>query len=86
MHIPFLRRGLCAVVGGLLAAPVLAHPVAVSEVVITGNPLGREQGLGPVSTLGRQALQERATGSLGETLNGLPGVGSSYLAPTPAVP
>ncbi len=86
MHIPFLRRGLCAVVGGLLAAPVLAQPVAVSEVVITGNPLGREQGLGPVSTLGRQALQERATGSLGETLNGLPGVGSSYFGPNASRP
>ena len=86
MHIPFLRRGLCAVVGGLLAAPVLAQPVAVSEVVITGNPLGREQGLGPVSTMGRQALQERATGSIGETLNGLPGVGSSYFGPNASRP
>jgi iron complex outermembrane receptor protein len=86
MHIHFLRRGLCAVVGGLLAVPVLAQPLAASEVVITGNPLGREQGLGPVSSMARQALQERATGSIGETLNGLPGVGSSYFGPNASRP
>ena len=82
----FLSRGLWAVVGGVFAAPVLAQSSVPSEIVITGNPLGREQGLSPVSVMGRQALQERGTSSLGETLSGLPGVGSSYFGPNASRP
>lgn len=82
----FTPRGLLAVAGGLLAAPVLAQPSAATEVVITGNPLGREQGLSPVSVMGRQALQERSASSLGETLSGLPGVSGSYFGPNASRP
>jgi iron complex outermembrane recepter protein len=55
------RHSLLAVACGLCVAPVLAqsNPDAANEIVITGNPLGRDV-------------------SLGETLNGLPGVSSTY--------
>lgn len=86
MRIPFIRRGLLAMLGGLCAAPVLAQNAAAGEIIITGNPLGREQGLSPVSVMGRQALQERGTSSLGETLSGLPGVSSSYFGPNASRP
>ncbi len=86
MRIALLRHGLCAVVGSLSAVPVLAQSSVPSEIVITGNPLGREQGLGPVSVMSRKDLQERGASSLGESLNGLPGVGSSYFGPNASRP
>ena len=86
MRIPLLRHGLGAVVGGLSVASVLAQSSVPSEIVITGNPLGREQGLGPVSVMSRKDLQERGQSSLGESLTSLPGVGSSYFGPNASRP
>lgn len=86
MRISFVRRGCFAVVSGLCAVPVLALSSEVSEVVITGNPLGRDQGVGPVSVMGRKDLQERGSSSLGESLNSLPGVGSTYFGPNASRP
>ena len=65
--------------------PVLAQGPA-NELVITGNPLQRDQVLSPVSALSGAELRERAQGSLGETLNTLPGVGSSYFGPQASRP
>lgn len=59
---------------------------ALTEVVITGNPLGRDQLAQPVSQLSARDLREQDQGTLGETLNALPGVGSTYLAPKRADP
>lgn len=86
MSFHFSFRSLWLVAGGLFAMPALAQPSEANEVVITGNPLGREQGLSPVSVMGRQALQERSASSLGETLSGLPGVSSSYFGPNASRP
>lgn len=86
MRTTLLCHGLCAVVGSLSAVPVLAQSSVPSEIVITGNPLGREQGLGSVSVMSRKDLQERGQTSLGESLNGLPGVGSSYFGPNASRP
>lgn len=58
-----------------------AVPGASPEIVITGNPLGRDSTTVPVSTLGRADLLERGQSTLGETLNGLPGVSSTYFGP-----
>ncbi len=58
-----------------------AVPGASPEIVITGNPLGRDSTTVPVSTLGRAELLERGQSTLGETLNGLPGVSSTYFGP-----
>ncbi len=61
-------------------------PVVPAEVVITGNPLGRDTTTVPVSTLGRADLLERGQSTLGETLNGLPGVSSTYFGPNASRP
>ncbi len=61
-------------------------PDAPSEIVITGNPLGRDTTTVPVSTLGRTHLLERGQSTLGETLNGLPGVSSTYFGPNASRP
>jgi iron complex outermembrane receptor protein len=59
---------------------------APTEVIITGNPLGREQTGVPASAMGRSDLLERGQSTLGETLNGLPGVSSTYFGPNASRP
>lgn len=56
------------------------------EIIITGNPLGREQTSVPASALGRSDLIERGQTTLGETLSGLPGVSSTYFGPNASRP
>ncbi|PVE43483.1 TonB-dependent receptor [Limnohabitans planktonicus] len=63
-----------------------AAPGVPSEIVITGNPLGRDSTTVPVSTLGRADLLERGQSTLGETLSGLPGVSSTYFGPSASRP
>ena len=50
-------------------------------VVITGNPLQRSEALQPASVLGGDELTLRRAGTLGETLDGLPGVAGSGFGP-----
>jgi iron complex outermembrane receptor protein len=63
-----------------------AAPGVPGEIIITGNPLGRDSTTVPVSTLGRADLLERGQSTLGETLNGLPGVSSTYFGPNASRP
>ncbi|MFZ2972887.1 MAG: TonB-dependent receptor [Ferribacterium limneticum] len=64
------------------------QPVELPPVVVTANPLG--SGLfdlvPPVSVLGGRELSLRRESTLGETLNGLPGVSSSYFGPNAGRP
>ena len=62
------------------SAPAWAQQ-ALPPVVITGNPLGGKEVETPSSVLTGDALVLRRGSSLGETLNGLPGVSSSYFGP-----
>ncbi|WP_423192714.1 TonB-dependent receptor [Cupriavidus sp. H18C2] len=75
------------------AAPVApmaqpASPQTLKEVVVTANPLGSDLNdmVAPVSTLGGDALTVRQASTLGETLNSLPGVTSSYFGPNASRP
>jgi iron complex outermembrane recepter protein len=64
------------------AAPPAAPPIEqLAPVVVTGNPLRGNDLAAPVSVLDGDELVLRRAGSLGETLNGLPGVSSSYFGP-----
>jgi len=72
----------------LLAAAVAASAPAWAQqtqapavVVITGNPLGSGDVATPSSVLSGNGLVLRRGSSLGETLDGLPGVSSSYFGP-----
>ena len=77
-----------AVAMGLLlcTAGASAQNAAVSEVVITGNPLGSEARVTPASSLSGLQLLERGQSTLGETLNQLPGVSSTYFGPNASRP
>ena len=69
------------------AAPQ-TQPQTLKEVVVTANPLGSDlnEMVAPVSTLGGDALTVRQTSTLGETLNGMPGVTSTYFGPNASRP
>ena len=73
---------------GLLViyADASAQNAPDSEVFITGNPLDRDQTTLPANAMGRTDLLERGQSTLGETLNGLPGVSSTYFGPNASRP
>ena len=95
-NLVFQRHALVIALGAAFA-PVLhaqqaaAEPAAAAsappkvttlkEVIVTGNPLRSTELAAPVSVLSGDELVLRRAGSLGETLNGLPGVSSSYFGP-----
>jgi len=69
---------------GVFAPTALAQ--AVQEVLITGNPLSKSQGVNAVSSLSGQSLLQQGQSTLGETLNQLPGVSSTYFGPNASRP
>ena len=69
---------------GMFAPTALAQ--AVQEVVITGNPLSKSQFSSAVSSLSGLSLLEQGQSTLGETLNHLPGVSSTYFGPNASRP
>ena len=71
-----------------LKAQVLQAPGPAAQVIVTGSPLGSslfELAL-PASVLEGDTLRTRAAGTLGETLNSLPGVSSTYFGPNASRP
>lgn len=71
------------------AADASARPVVqLPTVVVTGNPLGSElfNLVTPASVLGGADLLQRRKSTLGETLDGLPGVSSTGFGPNASRP
>ncbi|SEL07439.1 iron complex outermembrane recepter protein [Roseateles sp. YR242] len=54
---------------------------SLQQVVVTGNPLGLRDMVAPVQTLSGDALTLKRGASLGDTLEGMSGVGSTYFGP-----
>ncbi|MEJ7687179.1 MAG: TonB-dependent receptor [Variovorax sp.] len=63
-----------------------AAPPALQEITVTGNPLGAADLIAPTTTLSGDTLLLRSQSTLGETLNGVPGVSSSYFGPNASRP
>ncbi len=63
-----------------------ANPAALEKVIVTGNPLGSSEIASPVSVLAGDALVIKRASTLGETLNGMPGVSSTSFGPNAARP
>ncbi len=86
------RHALAAAVSLVCTSLALAQdpsPPSVTQlppIVVTGNPLRSEQLAVPASVLSGDALLLRRGSSLGETLNGLPGVSASYFGPNASRP
>lgn len=69
-----------------VSAQTAVAGAATSTVVVTGHPLGRDELALPASVLSGEALDRRRAGTLGATLDGLPGVASSGFGPQSARP
>jgi len=94
--LPFRRSALACAVSLAFSsswafaqsAPVAPEPAAsaaratiLAPVIVTGNPLGSSDIASPVSVLTGDELVQRRGTSLGDTLNGMPGVSSTYFGP-----
>lgn len=83
------RSAVCVAV--LSLAVPCAHVFAqtqstLQEVIVTGNPLGATELIAPSAKLSGPELTLRAKSTLGETLDGLPGVSSTYFGPNASRP
>lgn len=91
MHFHFVgarhRWRAVAVAAALAATQAQAQDApTLSEVTVTGNPLGAEQIVAPASTLSGESLLLQRAATLGDTLQELPGVSSSYFGPNAGRP
>lgn len=80
-----------AIVAALSTPVMAAEPstqVNLDEVPVTGNPLGvaSDDMVVPVSVIGGRELSLRRQGTLGETLNGIPGVTATQFGPNASRP
>lgn len=89
--IAFKQKSLSVMVGCLLSHAVLAdtsHTIQIDNIPVTGNPLGvgSDELVVPVSVLNGRELSLRREGTLGETLNGIPGVTATQFGPNASRP
>ena len=71
--------------GGPLAQAQTAAP-SLTEITVTGNPLGAAELIAPATQYSGQGLLLRSKTTLGETLDGTPGVSSTYFGPNASRP
>lgn len=91
MNISFPRHAralACAsLLGSLAWVPAArAQSTSLQEVTVTGNPLGNAEVSVPVTRLEGDELVQRAGTTLGETLDGTPGVAATYFGPNASRP
>lgn len=93
-------RKRCSASSALAAAlmPLVSHsqtppdavggrvPARLDEIVVTGNPLRDKDFIAPVVVLKDEELLVRRAGTLGDTLNGLPGVSATHFGPNASRP
>lgn len=72
-----------ALLAGSLQLPLHAQ---TTTVIVTGNPLGRDNLAQPASSLSGDALMLRRAATLGDTLDGLPGASGSGFGPNSSRP
>ena len=81
----FLLSASLAAAAAAQTAPAAAasapRTTTLAPVLITGNPLGSAAIAAPATVLSGDELTLRRGSSLGETLDGLPGVAASYFGP-----
>lgn len=99
MNPPFFRsavaaavapRALCAAIASLCALgstlQAQAQTPTLKDITITGNPLGATDLIAPAAQYSGAGLLLRSKTTLGETLDGVPGVSSSYFGPNASRP
>ena len=90
--INFRRHAIGIAVLSFVSCAAWAQPAtdpaapALREVTVTGNPLGAAELIAPTQSLSGDALLLRSQGTLGQTLDGMPGVSSTYFGPNASRP
>jgi iron complex outermembrane receptor protein len=84
----FRCSAVCAAVLtlGHAAAQTPASPATLAEITVTGNPLGAADLIAPAVSYSGPTLLLRQGTTLGETLDGTPGVSSTYFGPNASRP
>ncbi|NKE65259.1 TonB-dependent receptor [Ramlibacter sp. RBP-2] len=85
MSTNFVRAAIGAAAVAACGGSALAQS-ALPPVTITGNPLGGSDLVAPAAQLSGTGLTVRSQSTLGETLNQLPGVSSTYFGPNASRP
>lgn len=85
------RKSLPIIIGCMLSHAALAddaNAIHLDSIPVTGNPLGvaSDELVVPVSVLNGRELSLRREGTLGETLNGIPGVTATQFGPNASRP
>ena len=89
MQIIFSRSASALAVlalGALYAQPAAAQTPQLKDVIVTGNPLGASDLIAPSAQYSGDGLLLRSKTTLGETLDGTPGVSSTYFGPNASRP
>ena len=87
----FARKPIALALASIFIQPVFADEATqlnLAPVAVTGNPLGvgSDELVVPVSVLNGRELSLRREGTLGETLNGIPGVTATQFGPNASRP
>jgi iron complex outermembrane receptor protein len=85
MNPHFSRSALGAAAFALCSGALAQTNPSLSEVTVTGNPLGTELVV-PATRFSGTGLLLRSQSTLGETLNNTPGVSSTYFGPNASRP
>ena len=84
----FMRTAFSAAAIATLLIPFAHAQQTLEPVVVSANPLGADINdlITPVSVLRGDQLSQKQSSTLGQTLNGLPGVGSTDFGPNSSRP
>lgn len=72
--------------GGMLTIELRAKTVKGEDVIVTSSPIGKNIQYQPAQALNAEMLQQKAAPSLGEMLDGIPGVTTRSFGSAPARP
>ena len=89
MQIIFSRSAVTLAVltlSALYGQSAVAQTPQLKEITITGNPLGASDFIAPSAQYSGDGLLLRSKSTLGETLDGTPGVSSTYFGPNASRP
>lgn len=91
VHTAFALKPLLFFITALFAAPAIAADstaIDLASVPVTGNPLGvsSDELVVPVSVLNGRELSFKRESTLGDTLNGIPGVSATSFGPNSSRP
>lgn len=90
MHLHFFRTPMACAAACLFAAAAAqaqsGDAPTLAPVTVTGNPLGATELIAPALQYSGTELLLRAKTTLGETLDGTPGVSSTYFGPNASRP